>query len=196
MTLGASNVLALEALTFRDPTFGPSYVAAAYRRRFGSPTPNAAGQFRNRFNNRNFPNQGAAEASEMVFLADRFRRQSTFLAGAVRYRCPGAATITAGGCTARCAAHEFAWTCVPTDARTIVICPLFWTLSGPQQAGAIVHESVHMRLDVKAHASGSLAQRGANPECYTSLILDLYGQGVPAATLPQFSPADPKCPPI
>jgi len=197
MSLGASNVLALEALTFRDPTFGPSYVAAAYRRRFGpAPPAPAAGRFRNRFNSQTFPNQPAAEAAEMSFLSDRFRGLHTFLSGAIRYRCPGNATITVGGCTDRCGANDFAWTCVPNDARTIAICPGYWGLTAEQQAGAIVHEAVHMRLNFAAHSAGGANQRGRNPECYTSLILDLYRQDARPQDRPNFNPADPKCPPI
>ena len=138
----------------------------------------------------------AAEAAEMGFLSDRFRGLSNYLGGAIRYRCPGNATITMGGCTDRCGANDFAWTCTPTDARSIAICRGFWGLTPPQQAGVIVHESVHMRLDFLAHNSGSVAQRGRNPECYTSLILDLYRQDASAQAAAKFNPADPKCPPI
>jgi hypothetical protein len=53
-----------------------------------------------------------------------------------------------------------------------------------------------MRLDFIPHGSANLGQRGRNPECYTSMILDLYGQDASAADRPQFNPADPKCPPI
>jgi uncharacterized protein DUF4157 len=196
MCLGASNVLVLEALTFRDPTFGPSYVSAAYRRRFGSPAAAPRGRFRNRFDGRTHATEGEAAAAEMLFLSDRLKRQHAFLSGNIRYRCPGTARITVGGCTDRCDTDTLAWTCTPQDARTIAICQGFWGLSGPQRAGAIVHESVHMRLDFIPHGSANLGQRGRNPECYTSMILDLYGQDASATDRPQFNPADPKCPPI
>ncbi|MET0576357.1 MAG: DUF4157 domain-containing protein [Mesorhizobium sp.] len=196
MSLGASNVLALEALTFQDPTFGPSYVSAAYRRRFGPPPPAPGGRFRNRFDGRIFATEGPAAAAEMLFLSERFKGLNTFLSGNIRYRCPGTSRVTIGGCFDRCGANDFAWSCTPTDGRAIAICQGYWPLSGPQRAGAIVHESVHMRLNFGGHGSANANQRGRNPECYTSLILDLYRRDASAATQAQFNPADPKCPPV
>ncbi len=73
MALGASNVLDLEALTFRDPTFGPSYVSAAYRSRFGPPPPAPNNRFRNRFTGAILNTEPEAAAGEMRFLSTRFR---------------------------------------------------------------------------------------------------------------------------
>ena len=196
MALGASNVLDLEALTFRDPTFGPSYVSTAYRSRFGPPPPAPGNRFRNRFTGAILATRAEAAAAEMRFLSTRFKRLHEFLAGNIRYRCVGTTQITVGGCTSRCVAGDFARSCVPNDARTIHICDGFWGLSAPQRAAVIVHELVHMRLNFAAENSATANQRGRNPECYASLILDLYREGVAAAILTQFNTADPSCPPI
>ncbi len=53
-----------------------------------------------------------------------------------------------------------------------------------------------MRLNFLAENSATANQRGRNPECYASLILDLYREGVAASILAQFNTADPSCPPI
>jgi hypothetical protein len=76
---------------------------------------------------------------------------------------------------------------VPGDKRTIGICPNFWALAGDsQRAGALIHEAMHMRFDFANHSVASLAARGRNPECYTSMVADTF----------RFQPFDARCPPI
>jgi hypothetical protein len=187
MALGSSHLLSFESLLFRDPTFGPSDVFEAYRRRFGTPQA-VHGGFRNRFSGHVRTTMEEAAQGEMQTLSDRFRRLHTYLSGRIRYRCrPLGTQFTIGGCTGRCAATDFAHSCVPEDARTIVLCPAFWDdLTMEQQAGAVMHEAVHMLFDFRPHLATTIAQRGRNPECYTSFAAEIYG----------FDPADPKCPPL
>jgi hypothetical protein len=132
----------------------------------------------------------------MSFLSARLKVLHDFLAGNIRYRCVGTTQITVGGCTSKCTPGDLARSCVPNDARTIHICDGFWGLSAAQRAAAIVHEAVHMRLNFAAENSATANQRGRNPECYASLVLDLYGEGVAAALQAQFNTVDPSCPPI
>jgi hypothetical protein len=132
----------------------------------------------------------------MLSLAARFKTLHTYLSGNIRYRCPGTAVFNLGGCTSlRCRPNDWAWSCTPTDGRAVAMCQGYWGLSAAQRAAVIVHESVHMRLDFNAENSGNLRQRGTNAECYASLILDLYGEGVAASIAPQFATVDPSCPP-
>jgi hypothetical protein len=72
-------------------------------------------------------------------------------------------------------------------ARIIALCPAFWGLAtDAERAGAIIHEAVHMRLNFANHGHGSRAQRGSNPECYTSMAADVFN----------WVPFDARCPPI
>lgn len=187
MALGSSHLLSFEALLFRDPTFGPSDVSDAYRRRFGAPQA-VSGGFRNRFSGNVRATSEQAAQEEMQTLSERFRLLHTYLSGRITYRCrPLGVQFTIGGCTGRCAANDLAHSCVPQDARTIVLCPAFWTdLTMEQQAGAVIHEAVHMRLNFSPHLATTVTQRGRNPECYTSFAADIYG----------FDPADARCPPV
>ena len=177
MSLGASNVLVLEALTFREPLFGGrSYVSSAYLRRFGAPTAAANGRFRNRFvSGQTHVTQDEAMQAEMLSLSDRFRSLHTFLAGPIRYRCPGTSSYTIPGCAAGpCKATASAESC--PGSRHLGICPPFWTdVNVDNRAATIIHESVHMRLHFTGHTEGNEAQRGRNPECYAAFVADVYG---------------------
>ena len=201
MAMGASHLLGLWNALNLSESPNSSYVFQAYQRRFhgaGPATaPADAGRFENRFDGHVFDTQPEASAAEMSSLADRFREQHDFLTGAIQYRCPGLAPITWGGCVNHnCLADDFARSCIPQDAMTIVICPHFWErLSVPQRAAVIVHESVHMRLNFLPHDRATIGQRGENPECYASLILDLYREGAAESIRSQFDIADPNCPP-
>lgn len=177
LALGASNVLALEALTFADPTFGRSYVSEAYERRFGLPPSAAGGRFRNRFAGTLHATQDIAMAGEMMALSDRYRVLSTFLAGPIRYRCPGTSPITLPGCAAGLCGGSLAMSC--PGGNQIAVCPSFWTFplmqSLEQRGGNMIHEAVHMRLGFRPHALGTVDQRGRNPECYAAFLGDIYG---------------------
>jgi len=178
MALGASNVLVLEALTFRDPIFGRSDVSNAYERRFGLPPAGTAGRFRNRFDAKQFATRDEAMEAEMLSLAERFERLHNFLAGNIRYRCPGTSSVTLTGCQpSTCGANTIAFSC--PGGRQIAICPLFWTdpmmQSVDQRGGNMIHESVHMRFQFANHGLATAAQRGQNSECYAAFIADIYG---------------------
>jgi hypothetical protein len=169
-----------------NPAIGGSAFERAYQQRFGTPQQVGA-RFRNRFTGALRATEEQAAQEEIAVIADRFERVRDFLAGPIRYKCR-AASYTLGGCTGNCApATTVAESCVPTDQRTIGICPAFWGLGSDQErAGALIHEAVHMRLNFASHGSANRAQRGQNPECYTSMVADTFG----------FVPFDTRCPRI
>ena len=179
MALGSHHLLFVEALTRDDPTLGgPSAVSAAYLRRFGPPTPASRGRFRNRFDNRLHATENEAISAEMQSLSRRFETLHNFIAGPIRYRCPGTSAFTLPGCAAtRCAAADIAASC--PGGRQLAACPLFWTdptmASADQRGGNIIHEAVHMRLRFRGHGIANAAQRGRNPECHTAFVADVYG---------------------
>jgi hypothetical protein len=177
LALGTSHVLAFEALSFEDPTFGRSYVSDAYERRFGLPPPASRGRFTNRFTGRAHATRNEAMREEMLSLSDRYRQLSEFLAGPIRYRCPGAGSITLPGCAAARCRGAIAMSC--PGGRQIAICPTFWTFplmqSVDQRGGNMIHESVHMRLRFRAHGLANATQRGQNSECHAALAADVYG---------------------
>ena len=177
MALGASNVLALEALTFADPTFGRSYVSDAYERRFGLPPAASGGQFRNRFSGTLFPTRNDAMREEMLTLSRRFQTLHSFLSGQIRYRCPGTSGFTLPGCSSITCGGSIAFSC--PGGRQIAICPTFWNFplmqTVDQRGGNMIHESVHMRLGFRPHNLGTVDQRGRNPECHAAFVADIYG---------------------
>jgi hypothetical protein len=172
-----------------NPATGTDGFAVAYQTRFGTPQP-VGTQFRNRFSGGLKATEEEAAQEEISVIADRFSAVRDFLAGSIRYKCRAAgSSYTLGSCTGHCtpAGSRVAESCVPTDLRTIGICPPFWGLAGDnQRAAALIHEAVHMRFNFAAHGSANRVQRGRNPECYTSMVADTFG----------FAPFDPKCPPI
>ncbi len=172
-----------------NPATGTDGFAVAYQTRFGTPQ-QVGTQFRNRFSGGLKATEEEAAQEEISVIADRFSAVRDFLGGSIRYKCRDAASnYTLGGCTGHCtpAGSRVAESCVPTDLRTIGICPPFWGLAGDnQRAAALIHEAVHMRFNFEAHGSANRVQRGRNPECYTSMVADTFG----------FAPFDPKCPPI
>lgn len=180
MALAASHLLFLEALTFADPTFGPSAVHAAYRRWFGGPTAMANGRWRSRFRSASFDTEALAERHEMETLATRFRQLSQWLGRDIRYRCTGAGSFTIPGCGAASCGTRAAQACTG-GARVIRICPPFWTEPAPQdraQAALLIHEAVHARFGFRLHGTATAAGRGRNPGCYQGFVLDVFGTGV------------------
>jgi hypothetical protein len=179
MTLGCSHLLFVEALTRDDPTLGgPSPTSEAYLRRFDHPPPAPNGRFRNRFDNKVHATENEAIRAEMLFLSRRYERLHRFIAGNIRYRCPGTSAITLPGCASfRCGANTLAFSC--PGGRQIAICPSHWTYplmaSTDQRGGNIIHESVHMNLQFLNHNKGSPAQRARNSECYAAFVADIYG---------------------
>lgn len=170
-----------------NPATSTSAFGVAYQTRFGTPQPVGA-RFRNRFTGNTLATEEEAAQQEIDVIGTRFGRLRDFLAGSIRYKCrANGVNYTLGGCAGRCPTGRVAESCVPDDQRTIGICPAFWGLGGDnQRAGALIHEAAHMRLDFGGHGSASRAQRGRNPECYTSMVADTFG----------FAPFDLRCPPI
>jgi hypothetical protein len=174
--------------TVLNPATGTGGFDVAYQTRFGTPQPVGA-RFRNRFTGALRATEEQAAREEIEVIADRFSQVRDFLGGSIRYKCRDrGSTYTLGGCTGHCTpTGRVAESCVPNDQRTIGICPPFWGLASNQQrAGALIHEAVHMRLNFGSHGSASRAQRGVNPECYTSMTADTFG----------FAPFDLRCPPV
>ena len=171
-----------------NPATGFGGFDVAYQTRFGTPQ-RVGTQFRNRFTGTLLATEEQAAQEEIAVIGDRFSRVRDFLGGSIRYKCRDAGSnYTLGGCAGHCSpAGRVAESCVPDDQRTIGICPPFWGLANDQQrAGALIHEGFHMRLNFGSHGSASRAQRGSNPECYTSMVADTFG----------FAPFDLRCPPI
>jgi hypothetical protein len=171
-----------------NPATGFGGFDVAYRTRFGTPQPVGA-RFRNRFTGALRATEEQAAQEEIEVIGDRFSRIRDFLAGSIRYKCRDAGSnYVLGGCAGHCSpAGRVAESCVPDDQRTIGLCPPFWGLASDQQrAGALIHEAFHMRLNFGSHGSANRNQRGANPECYTSMVADTFG----------FAPFDARCPPF
>lgn len=180
MALGASHVLFLEAYTFRDPTFGRSYVFDAYRDWFGLPTQTASGAWRSRFRTATFATEDEAVQHELATLSERFQRIHDWLAGDIRYRCPGTGSYTIPGCDPGPCGSAAAQTC-PTGSRTIGICPNFWVEPAPQdraQAADLIHEAIHPLFHYRAHGMTTVAQRGRNPGCYQGFLHALFDTGL------------------
>lgn len=158
----------------------------AYQTRMGAPQ-RVGNKFRDRFSGKLFATEEEAAVKETDVIATRFGRIHDFLTGSITYKCrANGVSYTLGGCTGTCRSDVNAQTCVPTDKKTIGICPAFWGLgSDNERAGTLIHEAAHARLDFSGHGHGSRAQRGRNPACYESMVADVFG----------FAPDD-KCPPI
>jgi hypothetical protein len=177
ITLGTSLVLVAEAITFANPTFGPSDISRAFERRFGLPAAGRRGRFPNRFSGASFATRNEAIASEMQTLSARFARLHRGLIRGIRYRCPGTSLFTLPGCAAvRCDANDNARAC--PGGRQIALCNAFWTAADMQgvdpRAATIIHEAVHVFLGVFAH-SITATGRLRNPECFAAFIADIYG---------------------
>jgi hypothetical protein len=175
--LGSSHVLFLESLIFNDPTFGRSYVFDAYRDWFGTPEQTPTGTWQSRFRKTPFATEEEAMAHEMQTFSNRFERIHNWLAGNVRYRCPGASAITIPGCRASRCGTRAAFACVSSGSRTVAICPPFWTVDENAQAGLIIHEAIHPLFRFLHHSTGSVGGRGRNPGCYEGFMHAIYKTG-------------------
>ena len=100
-----------------------------------------------------------------------------FLAGPIRYICPGTGALTLPGCASARCGGSIAFSC--PGGRRIAICPTFWSFplmqTVDQRGGNMIHESVHMHLGFRAHGLASLDQRGRNSECHAAIVADIYG---------------------
>lgn len=175
MALGSSHVLFLESLTFRDPTFGPSSVFDAYRAWFGTPEPLPSGKWKSRFRTASFATEGEAAAHEMQALSDRFEGLHRWLAGDIRYVCPGTSPSKLPGCGLTACTTQ-AWSC--PGARAFSICPSFWgATSDAGLASLLIHESIHTSLRLRSHPSATVRDRGINSACYQGFVDQLYNTG-------------------
>ncbi len=188
MSLGTSLLLFSESLFIQDATFGPSSVFTFYKRRFGDPVAVGA-KFQNRFNNSLHDTLVKAQASELQFLSKRLETISNFLGGSIHFKCTGTRHTTIGSCTHHCGASTVLASCSAGHGNEMAICPGFWGVSAPdQQAIGMIHEISHMLFHFGDHDTApfaqSSAQRRTEPECYSSLVADIYG----------ITPFDPSCP--
>jgi hypothetical protein len=187
MALGASHLLFSESLFMRagEP---PSSTFNAYVHRFG--TPSAVGpKFRNRFTSHLENTLLLAQAKEMEFLATRMAGVSKFLGRNIRFKCTGTSHTTIGACAHHCKPSDDLASCASGHHHEMAICQGFWGLGTPnQQAIGMIHEVGHMvhhlgDHDVPPFANTS-AKRILEPECYASMVADIYG----------ITPFDPSCP--
>jgi hypothetical protein len=171
--LVASQVLFVEAGTFRRAGLGPTSTFQHYRRRFGDPAA-VTGGYRNRFTGAVAPTLAQAQYQEMLEVSRRLMRMHNFLTGPINYICGGyVAPVHLPGCSPDepCRHGDEAQSC--NGHRTIQLCPTFWTSIADEEASiTILHEVGHMlfRFD---DPSGSQHMR--NPECYAGFVADLYG---------------------
>lgn len=189
MSLGASLLLFSESLFIQDATFGPSNVFGFYRRRFGDPTPAPHNKFRNRFNGTLHNTLLLAQASELQYLSARLEHISHFLEGNIHFKCTGNAHTTIGSCTHHCNPGDVLASCSAGHGNTIAICAGFWGVGGTDpEAIGMIHEVSHMLYHYGDHDAAPFAQTSAQrrtePECYASLVADIYG----------IAPFDPSCP--
>jgi hypothetical protein len=187
-SLGTSLLLFSESLFIQDATFGASSTFTFYRRRFGDPVAVGA-KFRNRFNNTLHDTLLKAQASELQFLSKRLETISHFLEGNIHFKCTGTTTTTIGSCTHHCGASTVLASCSAGHGSEMAICPGFWGVGAPdQQAIGMIHEISHMLFHLGDHDTAPFAQssteRRTEPECYSSLVADIYG----------ITPFDPSCP--
>ncbi len=169
-----------------NPATGTNSFDVSYQTRMGTPA-KVGKKFRDRFSGKLFATEEEAAQKEMDVISGRFGKIRAFLADSITYKCrANGVNYTLGGCTTKCSSDLLAQACVPTDKRTLGICPAFWDLdSDNERAGTLVHEAAHARLDFSGHGHGSRTQRGRNPACYESMVADVFG-----------FPGDDKCPPI
>jgi hypothetical protein len=189
MALGAAGVLFVESMLIQTPGNTLTSAFGAYRHRFGTP-PAVGAKFRNRFSGALLPTLVRAQAAEMEFLSRRLNRIGTFLSGPIRFRCTGTSHTKIGNCTHHCSGSTVLASCASGHGRTMAVCQPFWTTGAPdQQAIGMIHEVGHMILhfgDHDASFAHSFGQRATEPECYASLVADIYG----------VTPFDPSCPTI
>jgi len=190
MSLGTSHLLFSESLFIQSPTFGPSTTFNFYRRRFGDPVASGT-RFKNRFNDTLHNTLLLAQASELQFLSVRLQNISRFLGRNLHFKCTGTSHTTIGNCSHHCEAGNAMATCAAGHGNTVAVCPDFWTFgSVDQQAIGLIHEVLHMvhqlgDIDTAPYAQSARARR-REPECYASLVADIYS----------IVPVDPSCPVI
>jgi hypothetical protein len=188
MSLGASMLLFSDSIFLSHPELGPSTTLNLYRRRFGDPI--AAGHnFKNRFNNSLHQTLALAQSSEMQFLARRLENISHFLGKHIHFKCTGTHHTHIGSCTHHCGATTVMGACASGHGNAMAVCPLFWTISTDVdlRAVAMIHEISHMHYHYNDHdttPAGTFGARRSEPECYASLVADIYG----------VTPFDPSCP--
>ncbi len=161
----------------------------AYLSRFDRPE-QVGRRYRNRFSGRTYASENDAQAHELDSLSSRYQRMSNYLNAGIRYISNSTTRTRIGRCRDRCSAHPgwVAWSCDDRRGHAIALCPSYWSLAGgdSQRAVAIVHELVHLRLQLRRHNAGNQRQRGRNPECYASFVADIFG----------ITPFDGQCPPV
>jgi hypothetical protein len=190
MSLGASHLLFSDSLFIQDPSFGPSSTLPLYRSRFGTPTVQGT-KFKNRFDNSLHNTMLIAESSEMQFLSNRFQRISNFLSGNIHFICTGTSRTEIGECNHRCGANTVLASCPAGHGNEMAVCSGFWNiLSVDLRAIGMIHEVSHMLYGFGDRDTAPYAQtdrqRRREPECYASLVADIYGS----------TPFDPSCPVI
>ncbi len=165
----------------------------AYLERFGPPEQLRNRRFRDRFSGSQFVTEEEAMAAELTQLKNRLIHIQNFFNNPIRYICASErGRLTIGRCIDRCVdrnGEAFAWVCRSGGAaRTIVICPDFWTMPGNDRAIGLIHEAVHLIFGFgdPAGASMTTRRRARNPVCYSGFVASVSGS----------NPPDIDCPPV
>jgi Domain of unknown function (DUF4157) len=191
MSLGTSLLLFSESLFIGDPAIGPSSISTFFHRRFGDPAPAPGGRFTNRFTGTLHASMVLAQSSEMQFVSDRLERISHLLDKNIHFKCADATSVHIGDCAPfRCGGGNVLGSCPTVNhGFDIAVCSVFWGLGATDlQAIGMIHEASHMLFHFGDHDTApfaqTAAQRRAEPECYASMVADIYGS----------ASFDPSCP--
>lgn len=156
-----------------------------FKERFGEP-PKSGKKFKNRWTGKKFKSKDDAFFSEIDSASKQFSKVTKALSKSIVYTCAGDKSIKLPGCKKKkCGTGTVAFVCPGFSFRRMVVCPNFWNQGTDQLGGALIHETVHARLNRPGHPQ-DVEKRHRNPECYTSFVADMNG----------FTPFDTRCPKI
>jgi hypothetical protein len=191
MSLGTSLLLSSESLFIKDPATGPSSISTFFHRRFGDPVPAPGGRFTNRFTGTLHASMILAQSSEMQFVSDHLERISHLLDKNLHFKCADATSVHIGDCAPfRCGGGNVLGSCPTVNhGFDLAVCSGFWGRGSTDlQAIGMIHEASHMLFHFGDHDTApfaqTAAQRRGEPECYASMVADIYGS----------VPFDPSCP--
>ncbi len=180
MSLGASLLLDSDSLFLKDPSLTNTVTLNFYRQRFGDPKADKHSNFKNRFNKSTHKSLLAAQISEMQFLSGRLAGISKNLEKNIHFKCGSTNKIKIGSCASfKCTSTSILGACPGTShGNSIIVCSGFWGMDLDKRAIGMIHELSHMYYHYKDHdkkPAQTDAHRRTEPECYASLVGDIYG---------------------